>query len=233
MRGSVVLFALLLLGSPALAQQNQCRTSPPGASTAYCSSEAFVTESIAAIPAGGTVTEQKNTAGAGLSISGNCDNTSSNAGSPCQYALSLTGAVLDANPANPTATASSTGVMMGIGKDQAGSGAHPCAITLVYSTRLHVTIDGTTSNGTAGTNVSQTAKFGTGTAPSNGAAFTGTTVGSTKSASISAGTGVQPFSISANLAGLTPSTAYWFDLDVSTSTGTGTLTNVHCAAMEF
>lgn len=33
----------------------------------------------------GTVTEQKNTAGAGLSTSGNCDNTSSNSGSPCNY----------------------------------------------------------------------------------------------------------------------------------------------------
>lgn len=36
----------------------------------------------------GTVTEQKNTAGNGLSISGNCDNTTSNAASPCQYAIS-------------------------------------------------------------------------------------------------------------------------------------------------
>ena len=33
----------------------------------------------------GTVTEQKNTAGAAMTTSGNCDNTSTNAGSPCQY----------------------------------------------------------------------------------------------------------------------------------------------------
>lgn len=36
----------------------------------------------------GAVTEQKNTAGSGLVTSGNCDNTSTNAGSPCQYAIS-------------------------------------------------------------------------------------------------------------------------------------------------
>lgn len=40
----------------------------------------------------GTVTEQKNTAGVGLSTSGNCDNTSTNAGSPCQYALAMSNA---------------------------------------------------------------------------------------------------------------------------------------------
>lgn len=34
------------------AQQNQCRTSPVGASTAYCASEAFVTETAAAVPVG-------------------------------------------------------------------------------------------------------------------------------------------------------------------------------------
>lgn len=38
----------LLLPAAALAQGQQCRTSPVGASTAYCASEAFVTESLAA-----------------------------------------------------------------------------------------------------------------------------------------------------------------------------------------
>lgn len=35
----------------------------------------------------GTVTEQKNTASGGLTVSGNCDNTTTNAASPCNYAL--------------------------------------------------------------------------------------------------------------------------------------------------
>lgn len=38
----------------------------------------------------GTVTEQKNTFGFGLSSSGNCDNTSSNVASPCNSLVSLT-----------------------------------------------------------------------------------------------------------------------------------------------
>jgi hypothetical protein len=37
----------------------------------------------------GTVTEQKNTFGYGLTSSGNCDNTSTNASSPCNAAVSL------------------------------------------------------------------------------------------------------------------------------------------------
>lgn len=36
----------MLLAAPAQAQQNQCRTSPVGASTSYCASEAFVTQSL-------------------------------------------------------------------------------------------------------------------------------------------------------------------------------------------
>lgn len=52
----------------------------------------------------GTVTEQKNTAGAGLSTSGNCDNLSSNAGSPCQYQI-VAGSV----PGIATNTAASAG----------------------------------------------------------------------------------------------------------------------------
>lgn len=39
----------LFLGAAAHAQQNQCRTSPVGASTPYCASEAFVTESAAGV----------------------------------------------------------------------------------------------------------------------------------------------------------------------------------------
>lgn len=44
------------------------------------------------IPSGGTVTEQKNTFGYGITSSGNCDNTTTNAGSPCNGAVSLTSA---------------------------------------------------------------------------------------------------------------------------------------------
>src|SRR6185312_4510011 len=131
-----ILLAFLWVGY-AFAQGAQCRTSPVGTSTAYCGSEAFVTNSIAAIPAGGnvtgpassttghvatfadatgkviqdggapsggTVTEQKDTASVGIAQSGNCDNTSTNASSPCDHHLALNNAILQAAAGNPTGT---------------------------------------------------------------------------------------------------------------------------------
>lgn len=46
-----LLFAACLIASPALAQNQQCRTAPVGTVSSNCASEAFVTDSIAAIPA--------------------------------------------------------------------------------------------------------------------------------------------------------------------------------------
>src|ERR1700748_3490324 len=86
----IVFLALsLVLPAAAQAQGTRCRTAPVGTSSDSCASEAFVTQSVAADPKG-TVTEQKNTVGYGLTSSGNCDNTSSNAGSPCNAAVNLT-----------------------------------------------------------------------------------------------------------------------------------------------
>lgn len=82
----------LVISSAVHAQGTQCRTDPIGSRSANCASDTFVTDSIAAIPPppGGTVTEQKNTVGYGLTSSGNCDNTSTNAASPCNAAVTLT-----------------------------------------------------------------------------------------------------------------------------------------------
>src|SRR6185312_435036 len=135
----VVLSLLLLLWcNCAFAQSSQCRTSPVGTTTAYCASEAFVTQSSAAagnvtgpsssttghvatfadttgkvIQDGGavpagTLTEQKDTASVGISTSGNCDNTSTNSSSPCDHHLALNNAVLQASPGNPTGTTSAS-----------------------------------------------------------------------------------------------------------------------------
>lgn len=49
----ISLFFVLAFTGSVLAQGPQCRTSPVGASTANCASEAFVTESIGAIPSSG------------------------------------------------------------------------------------------------------------------------------------------------------------------------------------
>lgn len=111
MRGTVAFLLLVAFPAVACAQGQQCRTSPNGADTPYCSSEAFVTQHFPAssiaghvatfanssgqelqdggAAATGTVTEQKNTFGYGLTPSGNCDNTSTNAASPCNAVVNL------------------------------------------------------------------------------------------------------------------------------------------------
>lgn len=112
----LALLLALLWVAPGHAQTTQCQTpavggSNPIANGANCASQAFVTDhfpngaqtghlAIYADPSGqllqdggapntnnGTVTEQKNTASAGIITSGNCDNTSTNAASPCNAAI--------------------------------------------------------------------------------------------------------------------------------------------------
>lgn len=81
-----------------------------------------------------------------------------------------------------------------------------------------------------------TLKFGTGTAPANGVAVTGTSVGSLKQTIGISGVGAS-YSVTTNrgnITGLTPGTAYWFDIAVvNGSGGTVNLTNVDCDAFEY
>lgn len=73
-------------------------------------------------------------------------------------------------PADPTTTTNTTGVMMGLGTT--------ATITTVRTTEVSVYISGDIDT-TGGGNGSQVQiRFGTGTAPANGAALTGTTAGS-------------------------------------------------------
>jgi hypothetical protein len=68
--------------------------------------------------------------------------------------------------------------------------------------------------------------YGTGTAPNNGASATGTVVGNPVRAALPSSGGYSPFALSVYITGLTPSTAYWLDLqikDVSTSCQVGAL----------
>jgi hypothetical protein len=177
--------------------------------------------------AAGTLTEQKNTAGAGLSTSGNCDNTSTNASSPCQYALALTNATLQATPSNPTGTTSATGVMMGLGTT--------CKITPVYSGRVWVTFSGVAANSVATSSFIASVRFGTGTAPANAAALSGTTVGAGfAGTSTAAGQGTPFGGMGGIITGLTVGTAIWFDMGLSaTPSGAASLTTLTCTAMEF
>jgi hypothetical protein len=129
-----------------------------------------------------------------------------------------------ATPANPTGTSSATGVMMGL----AGT------ITPATSSVISVTICGTTSNASA-TGNQWRIRYGTGGAPANGAALTGTAAGPVQTFTVLSGSAntTYPFSVTANITGLTPGTAYWLDLSLASTSGTATIINVGVSAIEI
>jgi hypothetical protein len=138
--------------------------------------------------------------------------------------LALNNATLSATPTNPTATSAGP-VMCGLGG--------VCHLTPVYSTRILLTFTMTVANSAATGSILVLMKFGTGTAPLNGVAVTGTSVGTTQSfQSINANAGGS-ISTTGIITGLTPGTAYWFDLTQQAGGGTATLTSITCTAMEF
>ncbi|MET4794608.1 hypothetical protein ABIF64_006786 [Bradyrhizobium japonicum] len=136
-------------------------------------------------------------------------------------ALALNNATLQAAPSNPAGVASF--VMLGLGST--------CHITPIYSTRILVTISGHASNGGAGTFTNLTIRYGTGTAPANGASPTGTTA--TTPMSVASSTNLTPFSLTTIITGLTAGVAYWLDLSASPLSGTSSLGGINCTAVEL
>ena len=130
-----------------------------------------------------------------------------------------------ANLTSPSATNSTTGVMMGFGVS--------CKIAPV-GTRVAVAFMGTTTPNTANI-VSLLMKYGTGTAPSAGAAFSGTSIGNTMSAQSATNAANLPVHLSGIVTGLIPQVPYWFDIDILVNTGNGTfVTNsASCNGHEF
>lgn len=138
--------------------------------------------------------------------------------------LALNNATLQASAGSPTGTTSTTQVMAGLGVT--------CKITPTYSGRVMLQFQGDAFNSGVG-NVNVQIRYGTGTAPANGASATGTTVGSQILATSAAGAYRVPIALSAIITGLTPGTAYWFDLGFSASANTGSVENISFSAMEF
>ena len=127
-----------------------------------------------------------------------------------------------ASPSNPTSTTSTTYVMMGL----AGS------ITPKYTGSIYFQISGVISNsGTGGT--AAELYIGTGSAPANGAAYTGTQVGRATEISPTTGGGQYPFSIQGIATGLTVGTAYWLDLALAAVSGTASVINLSVTAFEI
>jgi hypothetical protein len=139
--------------------------------------------------------------------------------------LSLTNATLTATPANPTGTTSGSPLMMGLGST--------CKITPVYSGRVRVQFTGLYINSTAGNATGIRAQFGTGAAPANAAALTGTQFSATIApTTANAGAGL-PFTMSAIITGLSVGTQVWFDLAINAGGATSSLASITCEAMEF
>lgn len=140
--------------------------------------------------------------------------------------LPLTNVTLQASPTNPAITSSGTTVMMGLGSI--------CKLTPAYSSRVRIEFVFDFESGTAGVAPSFKLLYGTGTAPANGAASTGTQVGPTRIPIQNVGADNMTTVLSAIITGLTPGTAYWFDIGAASDGTHGlALFNVNCNGFEF
>jgi hypothetical protein len=134
--------------------------------------------------------------------------------------------ITSTSPGNPAATASTTFVMMGLAQ----------AITPQVTGRVLFCIEGTIQNNTAGDGTDVEITYGTGAAPGNGVAVTGTVVaGFVRGGSTNQPVSLNiPFSLLGIGTGLTVGTAYWFDLAVRAVTGgTSTASTLTCTAFEL
>lgn len=134
-------------------------------------------------------------------------------------------ATAHSQPANPTGTTSATAVQMGL----AGS------ITPAVSGKVQFTISGDVWNDTTGSGAALHIRYGTGSAPANGAAFTGTACSASPRMNVApAGNSKFPFSVQCIATGLTVGTAYWIDLGLAAITsGTAAVGDISISAAEL
>lgn len=126
-------------------------------------------------------------------------------------------------PFNPTGTTSTSLVMMGLG----------IYFTPETSGRVLIIAVGQLVNSTAGKGVQGNIHTGTGTAPVNGAASTGTSRGVSTAWSDVPATSIT-FILVGLATGLTPNTQYWVDLAVEAiSSGTATVSGVWVLLIEY
>lgn len=127
---------------------------------------------------------------------------------------------------SPAATASGVQVMMGLGS--------VATITPTGSGKVQIIISGTLQIATAGQTAQPQLRFGSGSAPVNGAAATGSTCGPQFiwGAYAAGNTPTFPFTMQC-IATMNVATAYWMDIGVSSSSGNVTFTSVVVSAHEL
>ena len=129
--------------------------------------------------------------------------------------------------AAPTLTTSTTGVMMGL-----SSGT--TRITPQVTGNIMIIVTGMALNSVIGDGTSMQIRYGAGNGPANGAALTGTTVGSYKNMIASTAAGKQGFACCGYATGLTLGTAIYLDVAVKAVTGgNATISEVDVVAYEF
>lgn len=117
-------------------------------------------------------------------------------------------------PGNPSTTASLSYVMMGL-----ANGTNPTVFTPSKYGIIMVYIDGQVANGSANDGVSFYIAYGTGTAPVNGAAATGTQTGNTLNLGTFSYQYGQVFCVTRLITGLTPGTQIWIDIAAESLVG--------------
>lgn len=116
-------------------------------------------------------------------------------------------ATYQATPADPAATASLTGVMMGLAGSITPRGTGVILFLASGSAFNTVSTDG----------VAAQLRYGTGTAPTNGAALTGTAAGAKPT--LTTGGAGNGFALNAIITGLTRGTTYWLDIAANATVG--------------
>jgi hypothetical protein len=104
----------------------------------------------------------------------------------------------------PPTTTSSTLVMMGLGS----------ALVMRPTSHTHamLSVNCTLQGQTSGANLTAVVCYGTGTAPANGAALTGTQLSAGATATMCAASAYAPICLANFVGGLVPGTAYWVDI---------------------
>jgi hypothetical protein len=115
-------------------------------------------------------------------------------------------------PANPAAITSVTPVMLGLGTT--------CLFTPISSGKTMVAVSGFASTATAAVAVTLNGRFGTGSAPANAAAASGTVFGPVGNIALTGSAVNLPLAFSFNaVVTLTAASTYWFDLTCGTANG--------------
>ncbi len=133
-------------------------------------------------------------------------------------------ATAQSTPADPANTTSTSGAMAGL----AGS------FTPTATGKVLILISGDIRNSGNNDGAKAQIRYGTGAAPSNAAALTGSAVGgAVQYLNTSNNTVRTPFALNAVVTGLTIGTAYWLDIgQYAVTAGTASISNVSISAIE-